>query len=59
MLGMHPSFTIRAIERGAFAAGLSGKGPAEVALVHADLLHRFRDLQRTSRLVELNPGGAA
>lgn len=59
VLGMHPGFTIRAIERGAYAAGLSGKGPAEVALIHTDLLHRFRDLQTNARLVELNPGGTS
>lgn len=59
VLRVHPAFTLRAIERGAFAAGLSGKGPAEIALVHPDILHRFSDLRRTCRLVDLNPGGAA
>lgn len=56
VLHVHPRFTLRAIERGAFAAGLSGKGPAEVALVHPDILHRFRD-ERDVRVVELNAGG--
>lgn len=57
LLGVHPVFTLRAIERGAYAAGLSGKGPAEVALVHPDVLHRFHDAGRETRVVELNHGG--
>jgi len=56
VLRVHPGFTLQAIERGAFAAGLSGKGPAEVALVHPDVLHRFREDRETS-VVELNAGG--
>jgi shikimate kinase len=57
VLRVHPTFTLRAIERGAYAAGLSGKGPAEVALVHPELLHRFRDLGPRVRTVELHAGG--
>ncbi len=55
---VRPAFTLRALTHGAYAAGLSGKGPAEVALVHDDDLHRFRRLFPRARIVPVNAGGA-
>lgn len=52
-LGVRPLFTLRALEAGAYAAGLSGKGPAEVALVHEDEVARFFALAKTCRTVPL------
>ena len=54
-LGHLPRFTLEALKAGAWAAGLSGKGPAEVALVRAATSRRFRHLG--GRLVPV--GGAA
>lgn len=59
LLGQRPRFTLQALAAGAWAAGLSGKGPAEIALVHRDDLRRFRFLQRSAKRVRLNPGAAA
>lgn len=53
LLGHMPTFTFRALPLGAYAAGLSGKGPAEVALVHRDDLRRFKTLRRISHLMPL------
>lgn len=57
LLGHTPLFTLRAVAEGAYAAGLSGKGPAEIALVHRDDLRRFRRLFPTARMLALNRGG--
>lgn len=50
-------FTFQALARGAAAAGLSGKGPAEIALVRRAEIRDYRDLAGSFRRVPLRPGG--
>lgn len=57
LLGHKPRFTLQALALGATAAGLSGKGPAEVALVPRDLMRRFQKAHPRLRFVPL--GGPA
>jgi shikimate kinase len=52
-LGHRLSFTLQALALGATAAGLSGKGPAEVAIVPLDLVARFRRHDRRLRFIPL------
>lgn len=61
LLGHTPTFSMRAIARGAYAAGLSGKGPAEIALVESEEVPRFRrdPLLAKAQVVDLNGRGAA
>lgn len=59
LLGHEPEFTWAALEAGAFAAGLSGKGPAEVALVAEREAKRFGARFPAARRVALNPSRSA
>jgi len=59
MFGHTPAFTIRALELGAWAAGLSGKGPAEVALATPSVLRRLETAFPEARRVSLRNGGVA
>lgn len=57
-LNLVPRFTLKALDAGAWAAGLTGKGPAEFALVPKDELTEFRTLTRGTRRYDVDPGGA-
>lgn len=56
LLRVDPQFTFAALAGGAHAAGLSGKGPAEIALVHRETLPRMRRILHAwpIRIVPLN-----
>lgn len=58
-LGLVPAFTFEVLEEGAYAAGLSGKGPAEVALVNRGKVPRVRSLKAGTRMVPLARQGSA
>ena len=52
-LPISPYSPLKALAKGPTAAGLSGKGPAEVALVPDDLVRRFQKAFPRIRLVAL------
>ncbi|HEX9815784.1 MAG TPA: shikimate kinase [Candidatus Thermoplasmatota archaeon] len=56
ILGHETKFTFEAIREGAWAAGLSGKGPAEIALGPRALLERLRSTYPSSFVVSLRRG---
>lgn len=57
VLGHETMFTFEAIREGAWAAGLSGKGPAEIALGPRGLLQRLQTSYPSSFIVALRRGG--
>lgn len=59
LFGHRARFTLDALAHGAWSAGLSGKGPAEIALGTPDVLRALRRRYPRARLVPLRPGGSA
>lgn len=57
LFGHRARFTLDALAAGAFSAGLSGKGPAEIALGTPAVLRTLRGRYPRARLVPLRPGG--
>lgn len=57
ILGHETKFTFEALREGAWAAGLSGKGPAEIALGPRRTLEQIRTSYPSSFVVPLRRGG--
>ena len=59
ILGHETKFTFEAIREGAWAAGLSGKGPAEIALGSRSVLQHIQSSYPSSFIMPLRRGGRA